>query len=55
MCHSADGTAYTLAGKAMKARDFHDPNGMLRGKVSSQPDGYGTEALHYGLPPHWPT
>ena len=24
MCHSADGTAATPAGKAMKARDFHD-------------------------------
>lgn len=25
MCHGADGTAATPAGKAMKARDFHDP------------------------------
>lgn len=24
MCHGADGTANTPAGKAMKARDFHD-------------------------------
>jgi len=26
MCHGADGTANTPAGKAMKARDFHDPD-----------------------------
>lgn len=26
MCHGADGTAQTPAGKAMKARDFHDPD-----------------------------
>jgi mono/diheme cytochrome c family protein len=26
MCHSADGTASTPAGKATKARDFHDPD-----------------------------
>jgi cytochrome c6 len=25
MCHGADGKADTPAGKAMKARDFHDP------------------------------
>jgi mono/diheme cytochrome c family protein len=25
MCHGADGKAETPAGKAMKARDFHDP------------------------------
>jgi mono/diheme cytochrome c family protein len=26
MCHGADGAANTPAGKAMKARDFHDPD-----------------------------
>ena len=26
ICHGADGTAATSAGKAMKARDFHDPD-----------------------------
>jgi cytochrome c6 len=26
MCHGADGKADTPAGKAMKARDFHDPD-----------------------------
>jgi mono/diheme cytochrome c family protein len=26
MCHGTDGAAATPAGKAMKARDFHDPD-----------------------------
>jgi mono/diheme cytochrome c family protein len=26
MCHGADGTANTPAGKSLKARDFHDPD-----------------------------